>query len=319
MNTVRDEALSDEAIAWLVRLGSGHANAADRAAFASWRARSTAHEAAATEAEAILHAVGATRHAVGFQAAPAPVAPVVPLPWRFSRRAVVGGAIAASAAGVLAGAGVFGPVARLYSDYATGVGERRRVALPDGSVAWLNTDSALSVAYTDTARQLALHAGEAMFEVARDSARPFTVAAAGGATCAVGTIFAVRRGADDTDVTVTEGIVEVSYGVAAPVRVMAGQRLAYGRGGLGPPEAADTESATAWQRGKLIFNRQPLGVVVAELQRYQTASIVITDARLSTLQVTGVFDLDDPDLLLRTVARATGARLFRLPLLTLLR
>ncbi|HWB50399.1 MAG TPA: FecR domain-containing protein [Stellaceae bacterium] len=317
---MRDQAFSDQAIDWLVRLGSGRATDEDRAAFTAWRQRSPTHAAAAAEAEALLQAIGETRNAAGFRRDAAPVLPFRPPPAaRLTRRAILGGSVAASAAAVVGGSGVFGPLARLYSDYSTGVGERRRIALADGSVVWLNTASALSLDYTGAARRLALNAGEAMFEVAKDPSRPFIVAAANGETRAVGTVFAVRRDAATTDVTVTEGIVEIRCGGEVPVRVGAGQRVAYGAAAVGRPESIDTDAATAWQRGKLIFNRRPLGEVAAELQRYQNARIVVTDSELEALRVTGVFDLDDPDLLLRTVAKTTGAHLVRLPFLTLIR
>ncbi len=81
----------------------------------------------------------------------------------------------------------------------------------------------------------------------------------------------------------------------------------------------DVDAATAWQRGKLIFNRRPLENVVAELQRYRTGRIVILGDRLKTLEVTGVFDLDDTDRILRTIEETTKARVVQMPLFTIIR
>jgi transmembrane sensor len=51
-------------------------------------------------------------------------------------------------------------------DYATKVGEQRQVRLADGSLAALNTDSQLDVAYSTGRRDLTLRQGEAWFQVA---------------------------------------------------------------------------------------------------------------------------------------------------------
>jgi len=317
----RDRRLSDEAIDWLVRLASGRATPRDRLAFLAWRARSPEHEQAAHDTEALLRDLGDTRAADLLRQNPEIVAREAGPShrWRIGRRAVFTGAAAATAVAAAAGIGMFGPVAALYADHATSVGERRQVSLPDGSVAFLNTATALSVDYSDAHRRLTLHGGEAQFEVAKDAARPFIVTARGAETRAVGTIFTVRCGEGETDVTVSEGTVEVRVGAHEAVRLDAGQRLSYGAAGPRAPEVIDVDAATAWRRGKLIFNRRPLQEVVTELERYRSGRIVILSERLKTLQVTGVFDLDDPDTLLRTIEETTKARLVHLPLVTLIR
>ncbi len=199
------------------------------------------------------------------------------------------------------------------------MGERKRVALDDGSVVTLNTATALSVDYSGHERRIALHDGEALFEVAKDPNRPFVVTAGSGQARAVGTAFVVRRNEACEHVIVTEGTVELTIGKAAPVRLEAGQRLGFGEGERQEVRTVDVDTLTAWQRGKLIFNRRSLQSVVDELQRFRRGRIVIANDQLKTLQVTGVFDLDEPDRLLRTLEETTKARVVHLPLLTIIR
>ncbi|MGH8650771.1 MAG: FecR domain-containing protein [Gammaproteobacteria bacterium] len=52
------------------------------------------------------------------------------------------------------------------SDHYTGTGEQREIVLADGSRAFLNTDSALSLEYTESLRQVRLHRGQVLFTVA---------------------------------------------------------------------------------------------------------------------------------------------------------
>lgn len=315
--------LSDEAIDWLVRLCSGDATARDRLAFLHWRARSPAHEAAAREAEAIMNILPATRQALAL-ATPEKAANESfvrqPGPARSSRRRflVGGGAVAASAAAIAAAWPAMGPWAALYADYSTSVGERRRIVLPDGSVASLNTASALSVDFGPALRRVVLHAGEAFFDVVRDPVRPFVATAGTSEVRTAEAAFALRRADPGEQVIVANGTVEVRAQGAEPVLLAAGLRLGVGTSGVAVPERVDAEAVTAWQRGKLIFNRLPLASVVAEIQRYRAGRIVIASERLRRLEVTGVFNLDDTDHLLRAVGQATRARVTELPLITLI-
>lgn len=317
-----DVSRSDEAIDWLVRLSSGRASPKDRLAFLRWRGRSAQHEAAAREAEDILRGVDETRQADRLRRGSEPL----PIPStyarggrRFGRRFVFGGLAAASVAAVAVALPALGPFSSLYADYATSVGEHKRVELPDGSVALLNTATALSVDQSGPQRRVVLHDGEALFEVARDPSRPFIVVAGNAQVRAVGTAFTVRRHEGWESVIVSEGVVEVTADGLSPVRLEAGQRLDVGGGESRQVIAVDIDSVTAWQRGKLIFNRRPLESVVAEIQRYRTGRIVIANDRLRTMLVSGVFDLADSDLLLQAIEDTTKAQVVRLPLLTIIR
>lgn len=315
----RNVALSDEAIDWVVRLGSGSATDEDRAAFEVWRSRSPAHADAAEEAASILQDIGETRTAGDYREigaairGPAPIAAAR----QVSRRAVLSGGAAAAVAIGLTATGTFGPPSGLLADYATGVGGRERLALDDGSVVWLNTASALSVDYSANERRLTLHAGEALFEVAKDRSRPFIVVSGEGEARALGTVYSVRQRGAVNDVVVTEGIVEVRSG-GETVRLTAGQQIAYGDDILGGVRLANSEAATAWMRGKLIFNHRPLAEVAAELERYQAGKVIVLGEDLKRLEVTGVFDLHDTKTLLRTISGTINVRITRLPLLTVI-
>jgi transmembrane sensor len=212
-------------------------------------------------------------------------------------------------------------VAGLLSSYSTGIGGRREIALPDGSTAYLNTSSAISLAFDAGQRRLSLDAGEALFAVAADAARPFAVSAAAGVAVAHGTVFGMRRTGDEVGVFVAEGSVEVQLGGnPAAARLEPGQGLRYRHGRIVTPvTAVDIAAATAWQRGKLIFNRRPLAEVTRELERYRFGRIVIANAALRDMPVTGVFDLADTDAALDTIERTLPIKVSYLPLLTVLR
>lgn len=69
---------------------------------------------------------------------------------------------------------------------------------------------------TATSRTIRIDSGEAFFEVAKDSQRPFVVHAADTAITAIGTQFNVRRAAGQVVVAVAEGVVQVDPLASAP-------------------------------------------------------------------------------------------------------
>lgn len=319
----RNVALSDAAIEWVVQIGSGEASNEDRTDFSAWCARSPAHAAAAVEAEAMFGAIDHSRSADEYRTIGnvlrRPMAP--PELGRFSghlnRRNMLAGGLAVAASVVVVSSGAFGPTAAIYADYSTGVGERRRIVLSDGSTIWLNTSSAVSVDFSGKQRRLTLHDGEGLFEVAKDASRPFIVASGRGEARAVGTVYSVRRRGALSDVVVTEGIVEVSSG-AGRSRLVAGQKITYSDSILSAVRAVDAETQTGWSRGKLIFNRRPLADVARELERYYHGKIIVRGERLQRLEVTGVFSLGDPDALFRAISATTHARITSYPMLTII-
>src|SRR5581483_2328013 len=112
-----------------------------------------------------------------------------------SRRRVL--AVAASAAGAL---GLLTWESREWLEdlwsgtrYSSGIGEMRKVVLPDGSVMTLNTQSEVRAHYTRHSREIHLAKGEVLFDVAHDATREFVVRIDSWSVVAVGTAFDVRR------------------------------------------------------------------------------------------------------------------------------
>jgi transmembrane sensor len=86
--------------------------------------------------------------------------------------------------------------------YRTELGQERAVRLADGSVLVLNTGTSVEVSLRDDIRTVDLLKGEARFDVAHDTKRPFYVNAGSASVRAVGTAFNVRLRADLTELTV---------------------------------------------------------------------------------------------------------------------
>lgn len=204
--------------------------------------------------------------------------------------------------------------------YSSTIGEHRSIRLDDGSTLALNSDTLVDVSYTPGLRSLALHRGEAHFEVAHDAARPFLVTVNGRTVRAVGTAFNVRRRNDaDLDVLVTEGVVSTyaadhrrDAGRDAPpdaARLSAGQLLRV-RSGSQPQvvrlREAELDAMTSWQRGVLVLDGITLEAALAEARRYTSHRILLEDTSLAGLRLGGSFRTDDLSPLFRALEANFG-------------
>lgn len=276
--------IGDAAQDWLLLFATGTPSADDLARFEAWRAADPRHRAAYDEARALWNDIDDLQ--------PAFAAP----PRRRRGRAVAGGLIAA---GILVAVMAAQPLLRsLLADYRTTVGQQTAVTLPDGSTAYLNTDTAIDVAFDAARRRVTILRGEALFEVVKDPARPFDVVAVEGRATAVGTAFAVRDLDEAATVTVVEGAVRVTSpaGIGEGALVEAGQQLAYRRGEA-PGRAAklDPTDATAWRRGAITIRDRTLPEALREIERYRPGRIVLLGDASRFQPVTARISLKDID------------------------
>lgn len=195
--------------------------------------------------------------------------------------------------------------------YETAIGGIASVPMTDGSKVTLNTDSRIRVDLTDHARHIDLRKGEAFFEVAPAPGWPFIVEAGNKRVVAVGTKFAVRRGADDEiQVVVTEGTVRIDEG-AAPSRFInaGGIARATDAGVLVETKAVpDAEEQLSWRSGTLIFRDRTLAEAAAEFNRYNTRQIVIEDPAIEALRIEGNFRATSVDAFARLLEKAYPVR-----------
>ncbi|MBL8256067.1 MAG: FecR domain-containing protein [Pseudoxanthomonas mexicana] len=186
---------------------------------------------------------------------------------------------------------------REQAQYASTVGQIQTVTLPDGSTATLSSDSRLDVRISRGERHIALLQGEAFFDVAHDTRRPFVVETGGRRVAAVGTRFSVRRDPGAVRVVVTEGKVRLESqagadGRAQPVSLLpAGSVATAGRNGVlvRSVPVADAERYLEWRDGFLTFDDTSLADAASEFNRFNTRKLELADATVATLRVGGNF------------------------------
>ena len=186
--------------------------------------------------------------------------------------------------------------------YATEVGEIGDIRLADASHVKLGGKSTIKVMELADERHVELTSGEAYFEVTPDPNRPFIVDTATARIRVLGTKFNVHTGPAGVTVTVVDGHVAVkSRAAKADAEVLAatahltrGEEIEVAANGVVSNIATvDVAQAMAWQRGKLAFRNEALNAVVADVNRYSEQTLVIGDAGLANLRVTGLFQEGD--------------------------
>jgi len=302
-----DNPLTGQAAEWLSRRQHGPLAPEDQRAFDAWLDASPHHAVAYARVEATWE------RTVRLQAAP------MPETGRRSGAARRWLPLAAAATLLLAAGGALWLMLQ-PEVHRTGVGERRTVALSDGSRVELNTASILRVDYSDRGRDVRLQSGEALFHVAKDPQRPFVVHAGNAAVRAVGTVFNVRlRDREMVEVTVTEGVVAVDERQPAPrgeamSAPPAPRTVEAGKGAMVGPGAVATVSLdsealqqrTAWRRDLIELRGETLEQAVAEFNRYRTAPLVLGDPRIASIRVGGTFATGESEKFLAALSSGFG-------------
>jgi transmembrane sensor len=231
------------------------------------------------------------------------------------RRALIGGALAASAAGLLVvrpPLGLWPSLSEFAADYRTGIGEQRQVVMSDGVAIQMNTRTSISVHVDGDPTAIELIAGEASFTTSDRRFKPFSVIAAGGKVSADNARFDMRRLTSGACVTCLADEVRVEHRDRITT-LGPGQRVTYDGVGLGAIVSIDPAVVAAWQNGLLIFNMTPLADVIEELNRYRAGRIVLINRTLAQSPVNGRFRIDRPDEALTQIEQAFGVQSRTLP------
>ncbi|MFN7000190.1 MAG: FecR family protein [Elioraea tepidiphila] len=264
--------MDDEAIGWVIRLRE--AGDADWAAFTEWLEADPAHAAAYDEA-ALADADAATLLPAEPATPARPVLPARSAPARPGRRAFLGWGVAASLA-LVAGLSVVTLGGDGGYTVATGAGERREIALDDGSRILLNGASRVALD-EDRPRFARLEEGEAMFHIVHDETRPFEVAAGDALLRDLGTAFNVVREGERLHVAVAEG--EVVYNPGREARhLQPGMALTRSANGSLRVGEIDAAAVGGWRDGRLVYSGAPLAEVAADLSRNLGVAVRVAPA-----------------------------------------
>jgi transmembrane sensor len=319
------QSVSDQAAEWFIRLRDRDLTAADRRKFVRWLKQAPSHIA---EFMRLCQLYGRVKRAKVPTLPPEEVESnvialmqreTVPIeqPER-SRLFAPRKFMVAAAACCLALIGVISKLALTSNTIETRPSELRTVQLADGSRVSAGPNTLLHVDFSDGLRRVQLQRGEALFEVSKDSARPFIVDAGGLLARAVGTRFAVDRREDSIRVTVAEGkVAVVQSGQGAALEHDVDMRVAIALEKdeqveipVNAPaiqlrtKKVDSLTELAWARGQLILQQETVAEAVREFNRRNRLQLVLEAPEVADLHLCCIFDAGDPEAFAKTIVDA---------------
>ena len=314
LTEAQNDAITEAAAQWCMRLHEPDCTRQEREAFAVWLNANPLH---ALEYEAMLEIWGVSEHL----ARPAPAAARgVALPSATRRRTwqrfAVAAAVTLLALPVAAYSGwQLGWVPNAHERYSADA-SARTVTLPDGSQVELNLGSQLTFSNYKDQRRVTLGKGEAFFKVSHDASHPFLVQAAEGQVRVTGTQFNVWMYEDQVRVTLLEGSVLVTSNKRRSgdgLRLEPGMQARYKAGDyaaqINPTAAVSSE--LAWRNGKLVLDNLALADALPLINRYLDSPLSLADSATGKLRIGGVFNTRQIDRLVSSLPKVLPVYLSR--------
>jgi ferric-dicitrate binding protein FerR (iron transport regulator) len=166
-----------------------------------------------------------------------------------------------------------------YNTLSTARGETSPLPLilGDGTKVWLNAASSITypVAFSGRNRKVTVN-GEALFEVAHNTAKPFRVTSGSLDIEDIGTTFDVNTYADEgaQKTTLIEGSVKVNGTILKP-----GQQSSWSDSKVSVTNA-DIQETIAWKDGKFHFSNEKLSEIMLQTSRWYNVEVVYDNENL---------------------------------------
>jgi transmembrane sensor len=318
-----ERSLLEDAGLWCFRLADGDMSAEEQAQFEDWLATSDEHRQAFDDtirAWRGIDEVSLQPDMLAFRSAALEDFGSVNRSRWSERRSALRPLVAIAATILLLVLGYGTYVHLSYTSYATAIGERRLVILADGSRLSLDADSQVKVRLGRDRRELELIRGRAKFDVAKDTLRPFTVAAGDRIVVATGTEFSVELLTRKVHVILYEGRVNVlpvrgSAGNARSGRHDVEMQLAPGKelvasiaSDRAQVQASDLNGTLSWEAGFLTFENEPLESAVERINRYTNAKLAVGEGGAAAMRVDGVYPANNPEAFVEGVTGVLPVR-----------
>ncbi|MEM8492498.1 MAG: FecR domain-containing protein [Pseudomonadota bacterium] len=315
----------EEAFGWHLTLEGGDSTTEQRQAFHAWIERDPSHAAAYAQAAENWEAFSAIsrdqlENDVSACVASAPDQhgvegiPRKKAGWRIALPLATAATLSlAVAIGWSLWAGTetrLGSPQDFLASYETQIADQQLVTLNDGSTVLLSAATKLTAALSADARDVNLVRGAAIFDVASDPGRPFSVTAGRVEATALGTVFEVRNNGGVVRVAVEEGRVEYASALVVgdnQTDIFNRRELNSGEYGATPEGARsdvfgtfENDRFAAWRQARLDYEGATLTELVADANRYSEIPIVIRGRResISDITVSAYFESTDTESML---------------------
>lgn len=307
-----DDAITDAAAHWCMRLHAEDCTAAEQRAFAQWRAADPRH---AEEYQAMLEIwqtadlLPRSAQVVELTPRPGPRSPA--RRWQPLATAAAVTLLALPLAGWVGWEQGWLP--NSYQHFKA-TQQRQQLRLSDGTRVELNLNSELRFLNFKDERRVTLVRGEAFFKVSHDASHPFIVRAANGQTRVTGTQFNVWKYQDQVKVTLVEGSVLVSSdGHNGGYRLGPGMQASYRQGDFEPElnQSDDYGNSLAWRKGKLVLDNLSLAQALPVINRYLEQPLRLADDSTGNIRISGIYNTAEVEGLVDTLPKVLPVYLTR--------
>lgn len=174
-------------------------------------------------------------------------------------------------------------------------GQRSTIYLSDGTEVMLNAGSRLQYDkdFSSSERVVVLE-GEAFFDVAKDSLRPFKVRTGDITTQALGTSFNVKAYSDkQVEVALVSGKVSVQKGLTASadsLHLIPGESAAYDSATGLLKTYFDPKKVLSWKEGIIYFDHASENTVISTLEKWYGVTITLENTSAKEWNYTASFD-----------------------------
>lgn len=205
------------------------------------------------------------------------------------------------------------PVSGAGGEYQTLVvprGGEYKLILEDGSRVYLNSNTKLRFPLVFAGERRVVHLeGEAYFEVASDSLKPFIVTTQGMEVQVLGTKFNIKAYTDDRAIftTLVSGAVQIKDGESAhSVLLRPDEQCIYtADDGRMQIQTVDPQISLGWVHGRFVFENETLEEILKQLGRWYDVKIFFRDPQVAYYRFTGnVGRFDQISTLLRMIEKA---------------
>ncbi len=284
--------VAEQAVSWLVEMQSGALEPGRQHAWQAWLTSHHDHQRAWAHIQRVNQRLSGLSSPLAHAAINAPASQ--------SRRHALKLLLLLGAGGALTW-GMRDQLALppLFADYRSSVGERREVALADGSQVQLNTGSAMDVRFDSHQRLIRLLEGEMLMTAASDP-RPLQLLTAQGSlqTLAGETRFNLRQLDGHSQLAVFTGSMRLTPAARSgpPFLLQANQQVTFTASQWTPVRELDASNG-AWADGMLVAAHMRLEDFLVELNRYRRGRLNC-DPNAADLLISGSYPLADSERIL---------------------
>lgn len=205
----------------------------------------------------------------------------------------------------------------VYNQLTVPYGKKSKIILADSTTVWLNAGSRLiyPTKFAQKNRTVFLE-GEGFFDVSKDETRPFFIHTSLMKVRVVGTSFVIKAYPenDTEEAIVATGVVSVSYSnklISTKEEIYPNQRAVAAKDKTDfDVSEIKIKDYTSWLDDMLIFNDEPMGLVLQKIARYYNLSIE-WDSVVEIKKLQGKLDLkQDYRKVLETVAITSNCTIY---------